>query len=318
MDIETLEYAAPKTRSGRMAWFIFLLAVANLMWATQGPALKKLEPYHLSDMTVAFVPYYMMTVALLPLLYWKRKSNPNAISFTRYDWVRFFVAGIIGQALAQFVIAWGVTESTSSNFSILNLLIPVITAVLAPLMLRERITRLQILCLAIGLIGVMVMSQRDLKNSEFNNANFLRGNFLIFLGCAGSAFYNVYCKGLMEKHGEIEILICTYIGASLASLAILLWLEPQFVDSLRRLGTKGWLLFILYSFLVYGISMVMFFYVLRHLPVTVASASVYLVPVFGVLLSITVVHEELNIFQVVGGIVVLASTILIMKYDTSL
>jgi drug/metabolite transporter (DMT)-like permease len=63
--------------------------------------------------------------------------------------------------------------------------------------------------------------------------------------------------------------------------------------------------------------MIMFFYVLKFLPVTVALASTYLVPVFGVVLAMVLLGERLSSLTLVGAVVVLTSTVLIMKYDPS-
>ena len=63
--------------------------------------------------------------------------------------------------------------------------------------------------------------------------------------------------------------------------------------------------------------MLLFFHVLQHLEVTVASASLYLVPVFGVLLAATLLHERLTVPMLIGTAIVLVSTALIMKYDSS-
>jgi drug/metabolite transporter (DMT)-like permease len=68
---------------------------------------------------------------------------------------------------------------------------------------------------------------------------------------------------------------------------------------------------------MYGASMLLFFHVLEHLPVTVASASLYLVPVFGVLLASTILGERLSPLSLVGAAIVLASTVLVMGYDTA-
>jgi drug/metabolite transporter (DMT)-like permease len=68
---------------------------------------------------------------------------------------------------------------------------------------------------------------------------------------------------------------------------------------------------------MYGASMLLFFKALQHLDVTTASASLYLVPVFGVLLAVVLLGERLNLLAIAGAAVVLMATILIMKYDTS-
>ena len=64
-------------------------------------------------------------------------------------------------------------------------------------------------------------------------------------------------------------------------------------------------------------AMLFFFAALEHLDVTVASVSLYLVPIFGVLMAAVLLGERLSTLALVGSGIVLVATILIMKYDTS-
>ena len=301
---------------GRMGWFLLLLALTNLIWAAQGSAVKYLEA-HLGPIAITFLPFYVATLLLIPLLFWNRRHNPNAAWPSLSDWRQFAAAGIGGQVFAQLGMTWGITKTLASNAAILNLLIPVITAVMASVLLRERMTKLRVICLALGLGGVLLMSIQDLKNSTFLESSYLVGNMLVFCGCAGSAFYNVYCKGLLERFQEVEILIFSYITASLASLPVLLWKEPDCLGRLTQLGLSGWVAFIFLAIFMYVVSMLLFFYVLQYLPVTIASMSLYLVPIFGVILAIVLLGEHLNTFAICGAAVVLVSTVLVMKYDPS-
>src|SRR5438552_5455865 len=188
--METVVSPAPGPSKSRMLWFFLLLALVNLMWAAQGTAVKFLEG-KLGPIAITFLPFYLTTLLLVPLLVRERRRNPQASAVTRADWLRFVAAGVGGQVLAQLGMTWGITKSLASNASILNLLIPVITAVLASFMLRERITLLRVVCLLVGLAGVFLLSVQDLKESSFLKANYLTGNLLILAGCLGSAFYNV-------------------------------------------------------------------------------------------------------------------------------
>jgi drug/metabolite transporter (DMT)-like permease len=300
----------------RFLWFFLLLALVNLMWAGQGTAVKFLEG-KLGPIAITFLPFYVTTVLLVPLLVRERRRHAGAATVTWADWRKFIAAGVAGQVLAQLGMTWGITRSLASNAAILNLLIPVITAVLASFMLRERITLLRVGCLLVGLAGVFLLSVEDLKQSSFLRASYLSGNLLILAGCLGSSFYNVYCKGLLQRYQEIEILIFSYLTASAASLPLLVWVEPFHFSQLAALDWKGWLAFAFLAIFMYGVSMVLFFYVLQHLPVTVASASLYLVPVFGILLAAGFLHEHLTSLALAGTAIVLASTILIMRWDKS-
>lgn len=305
--------AHPKSR---FRWFFLLLALVNLIWAAQGTAVKFLEG-KLGPIAITFLPICVTTVLLFPLLIRERRRNIGATTVTWADLWKFAVAGVGGQMLAQLGMTWGITKSLASNAAVLCLLIPVFTAVLASFMLRERITVLRISCLLVGLGGVFLMSMEDLKQSSFLQAKHLVGNLLILAGCLGSSFYNVYCKGLLQRFHEIEILVFSYLAASVASVPLLIWVEPLQFSRLAALDWTGWTALAFLAIFMFGVSMVLFFYVLQHLPVTVASTSLYLIPVFGILLATVFLHEHLTASALAGAAIVLTSTILIMRWDKS-
>jgi drug/metabolite transporter (DMT)-like permease len=297
-------------------WYFVLLALASLIWSGQGIAVKVLDP-HLGPIAITFLPFYITTLLFVPLLIRMRWKNPGAASPSGKDWIRFIIAGVGGQVLAQLGMTWGISKSLASNGAILNLLIPVISAVLASFMLKERLTLLRTASLAIGLVGVAFLSIGDIRQASFGSMKFLTGNLLIFGGCFGSSFYNVYCKGLMRKFQEIEILIFSYITASIFSIPLLIWVEPFHLRSLLAFDAKSIVAFLFLAFFMYGASMLLFFKALQHLDVTTASTSLYLVPVFGVLLAASLLGERLSLAALVGAAIVLISTILVVRYDTS-
>jgi drug/metabolite transporter (DMT)-like permease len=314
---QTISETVPATVSKRRtAWYFLLLALASLMWSAQGTAVKFLDR-QLGPIAITFLPFYITTLLFVPLLLKMKKSHPESANPSAGDWVKFAIAGIGGQVLAQLGMTWGISKSLASNGAILNLLIPVISAVLASLMLKERITLLRVTSLLIGLMGVVLMSVSDWKQASFGDMRFLAGNAMILGGCLGSSFYNVYCKGLMQRFSEIEILIFSYITASIASLPLLIWVEPFSFRAFQQFDWRSWAAFAFLALFMYGASMLLFFKALQHLDVTTASASLYLVPVFGVILAVVLLGERLNAFAVAGAAVVLAATLLIMKYDSS-
>ena len=299
-----------------MVWFFLLLSMASLIWSAQGTAVKFLDR-HMGPIAITFVPFYITTLLFVPLLIIRRRANPEAVRPSWADWGKFVLAGVAGQVLAQLGMTWGISKSLASNGAVLNLMIPVITAFLASLMLHERLTLLRMTSLAVGLVGVLLMSVEDIRQSSFTQMKYIAGNGLILVGCFGSAFYNTYCKGLLRRFQEIEILIFSYITASLASLPLLIWAEPFHWSVFTAFDWKSWTAFAFLAILMYGASMLLFFAALEHLDVTVASVSLYLVPIFGVLLAATLLGERLGGLAMIGSAIVLLATILIMKYDTS-
>jgi drug/metabolite transporter (DMT)-like permease len=299
-----------------MLGYFMLLAMASLIWSAQGTAVKFLDR-QMGPIAITFLPFYITTLLFVPLLIRKRRANPRAARPTWSDWGKFTLAGVAGQVLAQLGMTWGISRSLASNGAILNLMIPVITAVLASFMLHEKLSLLRIASLAIGLVGVLLMSVPDLRESSFVDSKYIVGNALILVGCFGSSFYNTYCKGLMRRFQEIEILIFSYITASAASVPLLIWVEPFHWSVFGAFDWKSWTAFLFLAIFMYGVSMLLFFAALEHLDVTVASVSLYLVPIFGVLLAAVLLSERLGTLALIGSGIVLAATIVIMKYDTS-
>ncbi|MCU1250544.1 MAG: protein of unknown function transrane [Edaphobacter sp.] len=305
-----------ESKPRRTAWYFLLLALASLMWSGQGTAVKILDS-HLGPIAITFLPFYCTTLLAIPLLINMRRKRPSKASPSLADWGQFVVAGVGGQVLAQLGMTWGISYSLATNGAILNLLIPVISAVLASIMLREQMSPLRVTSLVIGLAGVALMSAGDLRHSSFIETRFLLGNLMILGGCAGSSFYNVYCKGLLRRFAEIEIVIYSYITASVASIPLLIWVEPVPWHKFLSFDLRAWLAFAFLVLFMYGASMLLFFKALAHLDVTTASISLYLVPVFGVALAITLLGERLHLLEILGAAIVLSATLLIVRYDNA-
>jgi drug/metabolite transporter (DMT)-like permease len=68
----------------RTAWFFLLLALASLMWSGQGTAVKVLDR-HMGPIAITFVPFYITTFLLLPLLLKMRRDNPSPASLSARD-----------------------------------------------------------------------------------------------------------------------------------------------------------------------------------------------------------------------------------------
>ena len=131
----------------------------------------------------------------------------------------------------------------------------------------------------------MLMSVEDLRHVSFFNMKYLVGNGLILVGCFGSAFYNAYCKGLMKRFQEIEILIFSYITASLASIPLLIWAEPFHWSVFGTFDWKSWAGFCVPGdFHVRGVDAV-FLCGARTPGCDCGVGFALLVPIFGVLMA---------------------------------
>jgi drug/metabolite transporter (DMT)-like permease len=295
----------------------FWLMVVNFMWATQAPVIKLIGD-RLGPVAIAFVPMLLSTLLFLPVLWWDNRRHGRPMRWEWADARHFIVAGSLGFFLVQLTYTLGAQRTLAANAAILTLTIPVLVAVAASIMLHERLTAVRVLGFMLALAGVLLTSLADFRGADLG-ARYLAGNLLFLTACAGSAFYNTYCKLLIDRHySELEILVYTSVVASVMSLPLLIWLEPHSLRAVMDLNSGAVWGILELALFVYGISMLLFFSILKRLDVTQATLSNYVLPFFIGLLAVVVLKESITLPMAVGGVVILLSTLAVTVYETEI
>ena len=296
-------------------WLVLMLV--NFMWATQAPVIK-LIGNRLGPVAIAVVPMLLSTLLFLPVLWWDNRRHGRHMRWEWADARHFLIAGSFGFFLLQLAYTLGAQRTLAANAAILTLTIPVLVAVAASIMLKERLTPVRVFGFVLALAGVLLTSLADFRGADLG-ARYLVGNLLFLVACAGSAFYNTYCKLLVDRHyTELEILVYTSVVASLMSIPLLVWLEPLSLRTFRDLDSGALLGILELAIFVYGISMLLFFAILKRLDVTQATLSNYVLPFFIGLLAVLVLEESITLPMAVGGFVILLSTLAVTVYETEI
>jgi drug/metabolite transporter (DMT)-like permease len=304
------------SRNARLISAVMLLMAANLLWAGQGIAVKLLAGGP-GPLAIALLPLYCVTLLGLGILAVRRDLGQKFKAAWRLR-REFFLAGICGQLMAQVGMTLGVSWSTASNGAILSLLIPIFGALIAVWVLRERLSTLRVGALLLGLAGVFLLSPLHRASEAGTRTHEVAGNLLIAIGCLGSAFYNVYSKHLLEYFSGIETLFFSYLSTTVFSLPVLFLLEPHCLSHLAELTLTQWAAFGYLAVFLYGVSMVLFLRALGAVDVVVASASIYLMPLFGVALAFSILGERLAPQAILGSAIVLFATLMLFRFDYSI
>ena len=131
----------------------------------------------MGPVTVSAWTFLISTVVLLPfLLRERRKRDAGSAArrlWTRQNLVGFAMIEVVGLVPASALLAWGTAISTASNASLIYLTVPIITAVLAWLILAEKMIAFRWFSLLISLVGVLVLSDFDWRDMSVASAKFL-------------------------------------------------------------------------------------------------------------------------------------------------
>lgn len=291
-----------------------LLILCNLIWASQF-VLAKLVQQEMGPIFATLLPMALATACLIPLVRRQQRGRGTATAIGARDVARFAVIGVFGQVLAQLGITWGVGLAPASNAALLSLTLPIATAVIAYLLLGERMTIVRWISFALAVAGVLQCSGIDWNDLRFASGGVVTGNLLIMLGVLGSAFYNVYGKKLLGRFTPLEVLLYSYYAVLACLIPLTLYLEPQSFHRMLSFGPAVWLGICLLAGLQYFLSMILFLTVLTRLDAAQAGLSNYLIPVFGVIIAAIILGERPTVRMAIGGLVVLGSTLLITVYE---
>jgi drug/metabolite transporter (DMT)-like permease len=293
------------------------LVLVNILWASQFPAYR-LAADSMSVSALSFYTFVVAIVILCPFLIRERRRESATIAMpapSAYSLAgSFLLLGVLGLLPPSILMSWGIEHSSGSNAAILTLTVPILMVAVAVPLLGERFTWLRVVTLLLALFGAACISRNDLAGGSFHSST-LAGNAAIVAACAGSAFYNVYSRKLLHRYTGLEVLIYGYAVAAILCAGASIYLDERPFYDMTAFPPAAWAAVFVLGSLTWGISMVLFMWLLKFVDIAQISVSIYLLSFFGVLLSAITLGERIQAVQIVGALVVIAAALLSNSYE---
>jgi drug/metabolite transporter (DMT)-like permease len=286
------------------------LFACNLMWSLQFTCIKLVQD-QVGAFSTVFIPMLLATLFMIPFVYKDVKRN-KARKLS--DLKIFVVLALLGQFPAQVLMTIGTQKSTASNAAIINLTLPVVSALLAVVLLKEKMNSLRWISFLIAIVGVVMISLKDILGIDFS-VQFLIGNLFIFLGVLGSGFYNTLCKKIAQDYTEMEMLFYTYIFMVVLLAPLVWYYERNTLTNISHFTTNTWIGLALLTVFHNFLSMILFFIALKKLEAIQVALSNFLIAFFAIPIAAIWLGEKLSFMSLIGGILVLVSTLAITVWE---
>ena len=274
------------------------LIIASFVWGTSFAASKialdHVDPYFLALTRFAIGAEILLLVALI-LGSFDLKIFKDPV---------IWLIGLLN-AFGQFFQNVGMTQTTATNTVLLVDINVVFVAMIAAVVLKEALNRYTFYGLGLGLIGVIIIS----TGGDFHqvmDSDFI-GNLIVFLAGVIWAFYIVYQKKSIAKHGDVfmtsasAIVTTAIFGVPIGLfLAGSTWIDMNGAISILYLGavcTAGAFLFYIAG--------------LKGKGATDSSIILLLEIVFAMLFALILISEVPTIFTAIGGVFVVAAIMVI-------
>ncbi len=289
-----------------LSWFLLILA--NILWACSYVAAK----YALRDISVFMMNALRMMLAaivLLPFLIVMRKD----LKLTRGDLPQLALLAFIGLVINKTFEFGGLSLSTASDVALLITSESIYTAVFSWLLLRERFKPLTGIALLLGFAGVYLIVERSLIPNIPAGGGIMRvlGDLMVVLALIFEAFYTVRGKALLVKHSPLLITAATIVGSAIIWIPIAggdILLTGWHPLSLAAWMGVGWL-----ALTSTVIAYFAWFKGLAMIDGSAAASTLFVQPLLGTILAIVLLHDQLLLTTIVGGILIIASVYLISR-----
>ena len=234
---------------------------------------------------------------------------PFAIAQTRADWPEIkknwpmlaFLA-IIGGGTFNTMTYIGLNHTTALNALVIQSAAPVLVAIAAYLVFSDRMSRSQILGIAVSLTGVLwVISTGNIDKLISLRLN--TGDLLILFAFATWAIYTIYLRQRPEIHWKSFILVLSLIAAL---VNIPFWIYEHV--AIRRIEPDMTTCLSIAYVAIFPSVIAFIFYnrSVELIGANRASIFMHMVPLFGTILAILLLGEELKTYHLIGFALILA------------
>lgn len=288
---------------------LLLLILNQLVWGTGWSAIKYAQK-QMGPVTLNLWSLGISILTLMPFLFAENRQQAagNLRNPTFGFYFHYFMAGVVGLAGMTLLYAWGAGRSLAANGALISMAVPILTAIVAVLVLNEKMTTARTASLIIAMAGVLIISDFQWNKVSLFGTSFF-GNSLLFLGTLANATYVVYSKKLLAVSGEIAVLFWGQVLGFAASLPFLVF-ERSSLQPITSYTPQTWLSLFFLGAVYFTATMIIFFRILTRLDAGQIMVSNYLQPVFGVLAAAVLLREHITWNMICGGFLVIAGTVI--------
>lgn len=252
-------------------------------------------------LTVAAVRALIGGLVLLGLAKRNGADRPR----TAEEWRGIIAIGLVMTGLSTACLFLAARNAPAGVCSILTNTMPIFVAILAPILLSERVTARAAIGLSVGLCGAVVVAWRAIEGNV-RPMGIVYGLGGAFTAALGSLLYKRFPVPRIDR----TMVVAVQLLAATVLLAVLA------IPDDRSHMTFPWtftLSFVYLSLFGLALSFVMFSELMRRGSGTQASAVAYLATVLGVLFGAIFLRERLSWTTLLGGAITLAGVIIVQS-----
>ncbi len=251
--------------------------------------------------------FILLRVVGAAALFWLASLFTKSEKIDPKDYWRLFGCAVFGMFINMLAFFKGLSLSTPINSSVIITLSPVILLVLSAIFLKEKISPIKIIGIAIGMLGALVLILFG-ASTQANAPNIPLGNVLYFVNGATYAIYLILVKPITNKYSTVTLMKWLFLTGVFLNLPFTI---SEFTDvNWLDLPTRViWIML----FVVVGTTFSTYFlnlYALKTLKASTVGAFIYLQPLIAVIFAVLVGADRITPVRALAGLLIFAGVYL--------
>jgi len=185
------------------------MLAASIIWGLNAPIGKAALDFGIPPLALTTFRFFGAAIAFWFIsLFTKKERVKNE------DLLMLFFAALFGIVFNQGTFIFGLSLTSPIDASIVTTMAPIVTMIVAAIVLKEPITGKKVLGVFVGAIGALILILTSQAGTGGKSGN-IAGDLLCLTAQLSFAIYLTVFKGLIEKYSSVTIMKWMFIYASM-------------------------------------------------------------------------------------------------------
>lgn len=232
----------------------------------------------------------------------------------RRELAYFALLGFIGVTFHQWLQATGLITAAATTTAWIVAIIPVFTALLGWLILKETLGALRIGGMLLAAIGVILIVSKGEPGTLFSGSFGTPGDFLILISAVNWAVFSVLSRRGLDAHPATRMMFYVMVFGWLFASIWLFGFGSGFSE-IPHLSTEGWGGILILGVLGSGVAYIAWYDALQALPASQLAAFINIEPLVTTVMAAFLLNESITLLSVLGAGLILLGVYLVNKPD---